>query len=90
VGEEATGRVTGIAPHGLYITLDPWYVEGLVHVSRLPGYFTPDAMGFALVSHETGLRFGLGDRLLVKISRADPIEGRIDFDLVERLNAESD
>ena len=85
VGEEVTARVTSVAPHGLYVTLERWYVEGLVHVSRLPGYFTPDALGFALVARDSRLRFSLGDRLRVRIDRADPVEARIDLDLLERL-----
>ena len=54
-------------------------------LSRLPGYFTLDRMGFALVSTESRLRFALGDRLRVQVARADPVEAKIDLELVERL-----
>ena len=86
VGEVHEGRITGVARHGAYVTLDEWYVEGLVHVSRLPGYFVPDALGFALVSAESRLRFALGDRLRVQIARADPVEAKIDLEWLERLD----
>ena len=37
LGELHAGTVSGVARHGLYVTLDAFFVEGLVHVSRLPG-----------------------------------------------------
>src|SRR5262249_37700234 len=37
VGEVFEGSVTGVARHGLYVTLDGVFAEGLVHVSDLGG-----------------------------------------------------
>jgi ribonuclease R len=82
VGERHRGRVTGVAPHGLYVTLDRWWVEGLVHVSRLPDHFDLDESGRALVSR--GGRYELGDRVAVTIADADPVTARIDFALERR------
>jgi len=81
LGEEHDGTVTGVARHGLYVTLDPWAVEGLVHVSRLPGYFEIDDAGRALESR--GKRYELGDRLRILVADADPVTSRIDFELIE-------
>jgi ribonuclease R len=80
VGELHEGTVTGLAPHGLYVTLDAWWVEGLVHVSRLPGYAELMENGRALVAGN--MRFELGDRVNVAISSSDPVTARIDFSLV--------
>jgi ribonuclease R len=82
VGEQHEGTVTGLAPHGLYVTLDAWWVEGLVHVSRLPEYTELAENGRAMVS--ASARYELGDRVAVKIAAADPVLARIDFDLVRR------
>ena len=79
--ERQAGSVTGLAPHGLYVTLDAWWVEGLVHVSRLPGYFELEEGGRALVG--PGRRYALGDRVEVEIAAADPVSARIDFELLE-------
>jgi ribonuclease R len=81
VGELHEGAVTGLAPHGLYVTLDAWWVEGLVHVSRLPGYAELTENGRALVAGHA--RYELGDRVSVTIASADPVAARIDFDLVQ-------
>jgi ribonuclease R len=82
VGERHEGTITGLARHGLYVTLDAWWVEGLVHVSRLSGYAELTENGRALVAGHT--RYELGDRVVVTIASADPVTARIDFDLETR------
>ena len=79
VGERHEGTVTGLARHGLYVMLDAWWVEGLVHVSRLPGFSELAENGRALVSDRA--RYELGDRVVVTIAAADPVTARIDFEL---------
>ncbi len=34
IGEEFSGRVTGVVGFGLFVELDDYYVEGLVHIPR--------------------------------------------------------
>ncbi len=82
IGERHEGTVTGLARHGLYVTLDAWWVEGLVHVSRLPDYAELSENGRALVAGHT--RYELGDRVVVTIAAADPVIARIDFELEMR------
>jgi ribonuclease R len=85
VGDEVPGTITGVAPHGLYVTLDPWFVEGLVHVSTLPEFVVPDDLGAALVAERSGRRYSLGDRLLVRVAKVDQIRARIDFEILRVL-----
>ena len=82
VGEQHAGTVSGVARHGLYVTLDAFFVEGLVHTSRLPGRFELDERAHALVASGSRRRLRLGDRLRVRIDASDPVRGRIDFRLV--------
>jgi ribonuclease R len=84
VGRNFDGTVSGVAPHGLYVTLDDWFVDGLVHVSKLPGYFEVDDRRFALTSR-SGERFRLGDRLRVRVDAVDGVAGHINFSLVHRI-----
>ncbi len=85
LGEEHDGTVTGVAAHGLYVTLDPYFAEGLVHVSRIPGRVELDERAFALVERRTRERWRLGDRLRVRIQAVDLVRGRVDFALRGRL-----
>jgi ribonuclease R len=83
VGRELGGTITGVAEHGLYVTLDDFFVEGLIPIRVLPGYFDLDARAHALVARRSGQRFALGDCLRVRVERVDQLTARIDFGIVE-------
>ena len=82
VGREFDGSISGVARHGLYVTLDEWFVDGLVHVSTLPGYFRFDEKRFTLVARRSGVRFRLGDRLRIRVDAVDLIAAHINFSIV--------
>ncbi len=85
VGEEFDATVSGVAAHGLYATPDPFFVEGLVHVSRLPGYFELAPRGDALLARGSRERYRFGDRLRLRLASVDQVKAHINFDLVSRL-----
>ncbi|NDY90693.1 ribonuclease R [Ideonella sp. TBM-1] len=83
LGEEFTGTVSGVAPFGLFVTLDSLYVEGLVHITELGGeYFRHDEVRQELRGERTGLRYVLGGKVRVQVSRVDLDGRRIDFRVV--------
>ncbi len=85
VGEQFAGRITGVAPFGVFVTLNDLYVEGLVHVSELGGeYFQFNEAAHELRGERTGRRFRLTDELHVQVSRVDLEARRIEFRLVQR------
>ncbi|MFQ5418363.1 MAG: ribonuclease R, partial [Myxococcota bacterium] len=69
---------------GLWLTLDPWFVEGLVHVRGLPEYVEFDETHHAFTARRSGERFRLGDRFDVRVENVDQLQARIDFRLVAR------
>jgi ribonuclease R len=72
VGEQFRGRVTGVAPFGLFVTLNELFVEGMVHVSELGSdYFQYIEAAHELRGERTGRRFRLTDELDVQVSRVD-------------------
>ena len=87
VGEQFPGRITGVAPFGLFVTLDDLFVEGLVHVSELGGeYFQFNEAAHELRGERTGRRFRLTDELAVQVSRVDLEARRIEFRMVQRAS----
>jgi ribonuclease R len=85
VGEQFPGRITGVAPFGLFVTLDELFVEGLVHVSELGGeYFQFNDAAHELRGERTGRRFRLTDEIAVQVSRVDLEARRIEFRMVQR------
>ncbi len=86
VGEQLRGTVTGVAPFGLFITLDALYVEGMIHVSELGGeYFQHNEVLHELRGERTGRRFRLYDSLVVQVARVDLDARRIEFQLVPSM-----
>ena len=83
LGEEFTGVVSSVTSFGLFVTLDAMYVEGLVHITELGGeYFRFDEARQELRGERTGIRYTLGSRVNVQVSRVDLDGRRIDFRLV--------
>src|SRR5260364_235476 len=77
-GEIYEGAVSGVTAFGLFVTLEPLFVEGLVHISTLgPEYLEYDAIKNELRAR-TGARYGLSDRVRVQVSRVDPDARKID------------
>ena len=83
LGEEYSGTVSTVTSFGLFVTLDALYVEGLVHITELGGeYFKFDEARQELRGERTGIRYGIGTRVQVQVSRVDLDGRRIDFRLV--------
>ena len=36
VGEEFNGYISGVRPFGLFVELEDFFIEGLIHLTRLP------------------------------------------------------
>ena len=80
VGGTFSGSITGVVPFGLFVTLDDYFVDGLVHISELGrDYFQFDAARHVLLGERTGKRYRLGDRMTVKLVRVDLETRKIDF-----------
>jgi len=59
------------------------YVEGLVHITELGGeYFRFDEMRQELRGERSGIRYGIGSRVRIQVSRVDLDGRKIDFRLV--------
>ena len=83
LGEEFVGVVTSVTTFGLFVTLDNLYVEGLVHITELGGeYFRYEEGRQELRGERTGIRYALGSKVNVQVSRVDLDGRRIDFRLV--------
>jgi len=80
VGEEFEGSVSAVTSFGIFVALDDFYVEGLVHISELgQDYFHFDAAKHQLLGDRTRRSFRLADRVRVRIVRVDLETSRIDF-----------
>lgn len=84
IGEEFEGSISAVVSFGIFVALDAVYVEGLVHVSELgEDYFKFDNVKHQMLGERSGQSFRLGDRVKVRLVRADLETNRIDFVLVQ-------
>jgi len=84
IGESFEATVTSALEFGLFVQLKEMPIDGLVHISKLPGdYWELDAGGMGLVGRRTGRRWRMGDSVKVRLSRVDLMQRQIDFELVE-------
>ena len=80
VGGTYTGRITGVAAFGVFVTLDDFFVDGLVHISELGrDYFRYEPARHVLLGERTGTQYRLADRITVKLVRVDIESRKIDL-----------
>ena len=91
IGDELDGHISGVTDFGLFVQLDESRCEGLIHISNIgePGeYWQYDARNFRLVceNHKSKTdypkSFTLGDKVRVKVIKADINKGQIDFEFI--------
>ena len=83
LGEEFSGTVSSVAAFGLFVTLDALYVDGMVHITELGGeYYRFDEARGELRGERTGIRYAVGTRVRVQVSRVDLDGRKIDFRMV--------
>jgi ribonuclease R len=89
LGEEFAGTVSAVTSFGLFVTLDALYVEGLVHITELGGeYYRYDEARQELRGERTGIRYSMGARVRVQVSRVDLDGRKIDFRMVREGEGE--
>jgi ribonuclease R len=83
LGEVLPGTIAGVTEFGLFIDLDGFYVQGLLHISDLGAdYFRYDPRGQCLIGDRSGRRFTLGEALEVRIANVEPPQGKIELQLL--------
>ena len=76
--------VTGVTSFGLFVTLQDFFVEGLVPISALGNdFFVYEEKQHRLRGRSSGTTYRLGDPLRVRLVAIDEIRRRLDFRLPE-------
>ena len=82
IGEVLEGHISGVTDFGLFVQLDESRCEGLIHISQIgqPGeYWQYDEKSYSLVCDKRK-SYTLGDKVTVKVVRADINRAQIDFE----------
>jgi ribonuclease R len=90
VGETFDATITSALEFGLFVQLKEMPIDGLVHISAIPGdYWELEEGGMGLVGQRTGRRWQMGDTVRVRLSRVDLTQRQIDFELLDADGAVS-
>jgi ribonuclease R len=84
LGEIYEGVISGVTNYGIYVELDNT-VEGIVHVNSMKNdYYYFDEIHYELVGQDSGVKYKLGERVLIQVKRVDMASKTIDFRLIDR------
>ncbi|MEZ5503130.1 MAG: ribonuclease R [Halioglobus sp.] len=84
VGDEFDGVITAVTSFGLFVELKDLYIEGLVHITALPGdYYNFDQARQRLTGERSGRSFQLGGPVRVQVARVSLDDRKIDLEMIE-------
>ena len=84
IGEQFEGMISSITSFGMFIELDN-LIEGLVPLKDLPDFFHFDEEHLTLTGEKTGVKYSIGERVVVKVVRASKQDQTIDFEIVRKV-----
>lgn len=85
IGEESTGVITGVTDFGFFVSEDKTKADGLVSArSLIDDYYIFDERNYSLVGRKTHRRFRLGDKVRIRLARADLERNVLDYELIEK------
>ncbi|WP_170533583.1 ribonuclease R [Ruegeria atlantica] len=83
VGNEFSGRISGIARFGAFVKMDETGADGLVPVRSLGReFFHFDREAGTLMGSDTGLIIAIGQRVTVRLAAATPVTGGLELELL--------
>ena len=83
IGQEFEGKISGVTEFGIYVELDENNCEGMVPLRDLTGdYYEFDERNYCLVGRRTRRVYALGDKVRIRVERANLERKILDFSLV--------
>lgn len=84
IGEEFHAIISGITHFGIFVKITDILAEGLIRVRDLEGdFYVYDEKKYSLIGRKTRKQFRLGDKVQVKLVRADLEKSELDFIISE-------
>ncbi|MDX1348360.1 MAG: ribonuclease R [Thiomicrorhabdus chilensis] len=91
LGEEYDAVITAATNFGLFVEIDPLYVEGLIHITELgEDYFHYDNARHCLKGERTGKVYRLGDRVRVQVAQVNLDERKVDLRFITDDSAQKE
>ena len=86
IGQVFEGTISGVTEFGLYVEVDENKCEGMVPLrDLLDDYYEFDERNYQLIGRRGHKRYCLGDKVKIRVERANLERKQLDFALVEEL-----
>lgn len=83
LGEEFDAHISGITSYGIYAEIDENHCEGMIFIHDLDDdYYEFDEKNFCLVGRRHHTKYQLGDKIRIKVARANVDKRQLDFLMV--------
>ncbi len=83
VGQEFDGVISGVTEWGIYVELTETMIEGMVSVREMKDdYYYFDDEEYSMVGRSGHKRYTLGDKVRIKVLRANMERKQLDFSMV--------
>lgn len=83
IGQEFDGTVSGVTEFGLYVEVNDSKCEGMIPLRMLlDDYYEFDERNFCLIGRRYHKRYALGDKVRIRVERANLERRQLDFALV--------
>jgi ribonuclease R len=77
------GVITGIQEYGLFVQIDEFQLDGLVHIRTLTDdFYKLDQKKLSLIGTRRGRVYNFGDVIKVRITKIDLLKREVDFVIV--------
>jgi len=84
VGDEFDALIISTTKYGFFVELTELFVEGLVPIDTLPGErFRYHENGRKIIGERTRKTYSIGDRVRVRLDRADTVDRKLQFAIAE-------
>lgn len=81
VGENFEGTISGIADHGIYVSIKANFCEGMIRYEKMFDDFTPGENKFQIKA--PSLTYRMGDTVWVRVLGANKYKKQIDLELLD-------
>jgi ribonuclease R len=82
VGQTFDATITSIRSFGLFACIEPYGVDGLIHISTLNSYFRFDESRLMLTDDQCRRSYAIGQKIKVRLQDVDVLEQNIDLEIV--------
>ncbi|MHB1687106.1 MAG: ribonuclease R [Ignavibacteriaceae bacterium] len=84
IGDEFDALISGITHFGIFVKISEILAEGLIRLRDMEGdFYVYDEKKYALIGRATKKQFRLGDKIKVRLVRADMEKSELDFIILE-------